>query len=659
MSNETLINATDATRVAPDWWKTGVRAPFSAGESFAALLHGNTDDFVWLGWSLQRWVAQQFAGTPKKPGQEVVVMYSPARGLTFQTAEQKKLFDRTFGWPPPMPPEMAADRDLAAANQAPEDMPLPDEADKCLTLALEFLRLARREDPDDKDSLPVINRRKLADGTVRSGLDACGCSAPMRDHTVAYHDGARSAALIIDHVELLVGSSSPHVDPITTHCLEMLHDAATEVGLINAWNPICMISRTLSNVAEYVRTAPGLKTVRVPLPDHAGRLDTIRRLLARESDIELVDLDAETLAAVTAGLGRRDLEDIVLRADDRDGKPKLTRAIALQRQQELMDVKSGGVVVRLETNVSFDDLGGMSEAKEVIENEMVAPIAAGHPDEALRGMALIGPPGTGKSALAMAAGKRAGINAVEIRAGALKSKWHGESEGKVETMIEVVTMYAPTFCYMDEFDKLFGSSDSASQENAPDQAMRGRIQQWMATAEGIIFMVATNYPDRVDPALFRTGRIDKKAPILAPETPAERADILARILHRYNVDRSGVLEEQLVKVCTDYTSGWVGSDLELAVKDAVGTMKRRGVSLIDALTEAVENIIPADNPDIRNQTRNAIVYCNDLRLLPPKIRERRKAELRQQRARDAVEGPTAPLVAAEVEPVSRRRRPEL
>jgi hypothetical protein len=648
-----MTDATNSALITPDWWSNGVRAPYARGESFYSLVHGNTDDFVWLGWSVDRWIAQQFGGTVERPGQEVVITYSPARGLTFQSPQQRKLFDKTFSWPPALPPELARDPQLAAANQMPEEMPLPSEPDQLLALALEFLRLARKQDPDDANSVPFVNRRKNAAGETLSGIDQCQCGSPQRDHTVSWHDGARSGALIVNHLDL-EAAKAPQKDASLKRVLEMLHDAGTDPALIQSWNLITLIARDLTAVDEYVRTAPSMKIVKVPLPDYDGRLDTIRRLQHREGEMLRMEISPEELAAITAGLGRRDLEDIVLEAADGVLTPEIARA----RQAELMDKRYGGVLIRLDTSLDFDDLGGMAEAKDCIDTRMVTPILNGHAQDAIRGLALIGPPGTGKSALAQAAGKRARINAIEIRAGAIKSKWHGESEHLVEQLITGAEAFAPTFCYMDEFDKLFGSSASAQHENAPDQAMRGRIQTWMASTKNIYFVVATNYPERVDPALFRTGRIDVKAPILAPETPVERADILMRLLRRYQVTDLPSMPS-LVALCTANTGGWVGSDLELAVKDAIGTMHRDPtISLLVALEDSVQNIIPADNPEIDAQTANAIKFCNDLRLLPPRARERRMQELRARSAARAIPSVDDVIEAAAMPatPTVRRRR---
>ena len=128
-------------------------------------------------------------------------------------------------------------------------------------------------------------------------------------------------------------------------------------------------------------------------------------------------------------------------------------------------------------------------------------------------------------------------------------------------------------------------------------------------------------PDRVA-AMMRTGRIDVKAPMLAPETEEELIDILSRLLVRYghaNVPFAALIEFGAP------TEGWVGSDLEFAVSQATGDVADDPETLlIDALREAIDNCIPADNAAIRAQEVAALRACNVLSLLPHKERLRRK-----------------------------------
>jgi hypothetical protein len=222
-------------------------------------------------------------------------------------------------------------------------------------------------------------------------------------------------------------------------------------------------------------------------------------------------VSAEEFASLTAGQNRRDIEDITLRAGDQ----MLTRKLALDRGQELMDVRYGSVLKRLEPAFGFEGIGGNDTLKEYLMRKVIrqrASIKKGVP----MGMLLSGPPGTGKSAVAVACAKETGVNAIEIMN--LKDKWVGASERNLEILIEGCEMFAPTFLFIDEYDKAFGSS-GGQDEHPVDAALQKRLQEWlgMESHRGWIFLMgATNYPENVPPAMMRTGRIDVKAALLAP-----------------------------------------------------------------------------------------------------------------------------------------------
>lgn len=90
------------------------------------------------------------------------------------------------------------------------------------------------------------------------------------------------------------------------------------------------------------------------------------------------------------------------------------------------------IVITEKPNVGWDDVAGLEEAKETLQEAVVLPIK--YPSiftgsrEPWRGILLYGPPGTGKSYLAKAVATETGGTFYNVKSSDLVSKWMGESE---------------------------------------------------------------------------------------------------------------------------------------------------------------------------------------------------------------------------------------
>ena len=141
-----------------------------------------------------------------------------------------------------------------------------------------------------------------------------------------------------------------------------------------------------------------------------------------------------------------------------------------------------------------------------------------------------------------------------------------------------------------------------------------------------ILLHNTNRADLLDAALLRPGRMDKKIPILAPDAD-ERAAILA-VLTRAGFagspEKDFPTPEQYARLSEpmiDYT----GAEIEGIVGKAVQLRARnRRLSILEALQQAYEKILPTTQ-NIGLMTRLALLYCNDLDLVPEEHRELARA----------------------------------
>lgn len=155
---------------------------------------------------------------------------------------------------------------------------------------------------------------------------------------------------------------------------------------------------------------------------------------------------------------------------------------------------------------------------------------------------LSGPPGTGKTTYA-----RALCNSLQIPllatsvASWLEPGYLGDVLKRMSSAFELARENAPVILFIDEIDNI--GSRSAGRREQHDDYWRSLINRLLelldgtSKTDGVIVVAATNLPEKIDPALLRSGRLEKHVAIPMPDTEA-LAGILA---HHLGADLAGVL----------------------------------------------------------------------------------------------------------------------
>ncbi|WP_433058721.1 ATP-binding protein [Dactylosporangium sp. CS-033363] len=202
-------------------------------------------------------------------------------------------------------------------------------------------------------------------------------------------------------------------------------------------------------------------------------------------------------------------------------------------------VSPAAAVVGDPEGVRLDDVGGL---EDVVAQFRDVAVSFRHPDVMARwgatrpqGILLYGPPGTGKTMLAQALANEIGGDLREIRTPEILDKWVGNSEKNIQRIFtEARGLRRPTVLLFDEFDSIISYTGAAF--DAAGQminAVAGIFKQEMNTLieanPNVIVVATTNFPDRVDASLVRSGRFDLKLQVAAPG-PQARAEILRKLL---------------------------------------------------------------------------------------------------------------------------------
>ena len=326
-------------------------------------------------------------------------------------------------------------------------------------------------------------------------------------------------------------------------------------------------------------------------------------LSARDKELDLpsiekYELDDQLLNVIAKSLSY-DSEDRFQSADEFikaiDGEVKIerqsTKRKILSQQQSDNTPVSSAIKKKGE---GFAAVAGMEELKQLMREEVIEPLH--NPEEYHRygvtipnGMLLYGPPGCGKTFFAKHFAEEVGFNFMCITPATLKSRYVNATQENIAKMFKEAEEKAPTVIFIDEMNELVPNRDSGDVHEMSKSAVNEMLAQMDRTGEKGVFIIgATNYPNMIDPAILRAGRLDKKYYIGVPDAEA-RAALFKLYLEKRPYDFG--LDYQLL---ADMTKNYVSADIQLIVNDASRqALKQHCKITMNILESTIKNTLPS------------------------------------------------------------------
>merc|ERR1719335_1106143 len=231
----------------------------------------------------------------------------------------------------------------------------------------------------------------------------------------------------------------------------------------------------------------------------------------------------------------------------------------------------------------YSDIGGLDKQIQELIEAIVLPMTHKERFETVgvtppKGVLMHGPPGTGKTMMARACAAQTNATFLKLAGPQLVQMFIGDGAKIIRDAFALAREKQPAIIFIDEIDAIGMKRSSGSELSGVREVQRTMLEllnqlDGFSSSTMVKVIAATNRPDSLDPALLRSGRLDRKVELPLPNEDA-RARIMQIHSRKMNYNKEDVNFLELARCTDDFN----GAQLKAVCVEAGMEALRRGAT---------------------------------------------------------------------------------